>query len=38
VYQQGEEWWAESEHTRQKVKIAGNTVEALLEDLPSLSE
>ena len=38
VYQQGEEWWAESEHTRRKVKVSANTIQALLEDLPSLME
>ena len=36
IFQQGKEWWAQSEHTRTKVKVTGNTLSALYEDLPGL--
>ena len=38
IYQGNNEWWAESEHTRKKVKLTGNAISALYEDLPSIME
>jgi hypothetical protein len=32
------EWWAESEHTRTKVKLTGNAISSLHEDLPGIME
>jgi hypothetical protein len=38
IYQQEKEWWAESEHTRTKVKLTGNAISSLNEDLPGILE
>ena len=36
IFQQDKAWWARSEHTRRKVKVTGNTLSALYEDLPGV--